>query len=235
MVAIANQTGASAIDAAANLKEINAKIAQSARNAERDAGAVSLIAVSKRQPIERIEAALLAGHRRFGENYVQAAAAVWPELRDRFDGIELHMIGPLQTNKAEQAVDLFDVIQSLDRPKLARALAKAMEKLGKRPKLLIQINTGEEPQKAGIAPLEADDFIHYCLRDLQLPIEGLMAIPPEWEDISLHTALLCKIANCHNLNVRSIGMSADFETAIRFGSTMVRVGSAIFGPRSLTG
>ena len=222
------------IDVKANLATINTSIETACKAAGRPKGSVTLIAVSKRQPTERIETALEAGHRRFGENYVQAAAATWPALKERYSGIELHMIGPLQTNKAEQAVALFDVIQTLDRPKLAGALKKAIERHGRAPRLLVQVNTGEEPQKAGVMPTEADKFIDLCREELGLPLDGLMAIPPVDDDIALHTALLAKIAKQHGLSTVSIGMSDDFETAIRFGSTMVRIGSNLFGPRPTT-
>ena len=228
---ITPQTDETVVDVAANLADIRERMRLAAVNAGRDPAATALVAVSKQQPVERAEAALAAGQRVFGENYVQAAQAVWPALRERHDDVELHMIGPLQTNKAEQAVNLFDVIQSLDRPKLAGALAKAMDRTGRRPRLLVQVNTGEEPQKAGILPADADAFIRDAVEIHQLPVDGLMAIPPADEDISLHAALLCRIAERNGLAIRSVGMSEDFETAIRFGSTMVRVGSAIFGAR----
>ncbi|MEZ5846549.1 MAG: YggS family pyridoxal phosphate-dependent enzyme [Geminicoccaceae bacterium] len=228
---ITPQTDETVVDVAANLADIRERMRLAAVNAGRDPAATALVAVSKQQPVERAEAALAAGQRVFGENYVQAAQAVWPALRERHGDVELHMIGPLQTNKAEQAVNLFDVIQSLDRPKLAGALAKAMDRTGRRPRLLVQVNTGEEPQKAGILPADADAFIRDAVEIHQLPVDGLMAIPPADEDISLHAALLCRIAERNGLAIRSVGMSEDFETAIRFGSTMVRVGSAIFGAR----
>ena len=228
---ITPQTDETVVDVAASLADIHERMRLAAVNTGRDPAATALVAVSKQQPVERVEAALAAGQRVFGENYVQAAQAVWPALRERHDDVELHMIGPLQTNKAEQAVNLFDVIQSLDRPKLAGALAKAMDRTGRRPRLLVQVNTGEEPQKAGILPTDADAFIRDAIENHQLPVDGLMAIPPADEDISLHAALLCRIAERNGLAIRSVGMSEDFETAIRFGSTMVRVGSAMFGAR----
>ena len=220
---------------AANLAHIGASIEAALEAAGRPSGSVKLVAVSKRQPVERVTAALEAGQRRFGENYVQDAHALWPELRDRFEGIELHMIGPLQTNKADLAVETFDVIQTLDRPRLAAALAKAIKKTGKTPRLLVQVNTGEEPQKAGVLPKDVDGFLTLCREEHDLSIEGLMAIPPVDEEIALHAALLRKIAGRHGLAEVSIGMSADFETAVRFGATMVRVGSSIFGERSRRG
>ena len=220
---------------AANLAHIRDRIEASLAASGRRSGSVKLVAVSKRQPIERVNAALEAGQRRFGENYVQDAHALWPELRHRFDGVELHMIGPLQTNKADLAVETFDVIQTLDRPRLAAALAKAIQKTGKTPQLLVQVNTGEEPQKAGVLPKDVDGFLASCRDEHGLAIDGLMAIPPVDEEIALHAALLRKIAERHGLAEVSIGMSADFETAIRFGATMVRVGSSIFGERSRRG
>ncbi|MGH1369827.1 MAG: YggS family pyridoxal phosphate-dependent enzyme [Maritimibacter sp.] len=192
--------------------------------------AVSLIAVSKVQPLERVIAVLEQGHRRFGENKVQEAAGKWPALRDSYPGIELHLIGPLQTNKARQAMELFDVIETLDRPKLAKTLARLAAELGHCPRLFVQVNTGEEEQKAGVLPADVDAFLAEC-RDLGLTIEGLMCIPPADEEPSLHFALLAKIAARNALSELSMGMSSDFETAIAQGATYVRVGSAIFGDR----
>lgn len=221
-----------ASEVAANLAAVRARIAAAAAQARRDPAEVTLIAVSKGQAPERIEAALTAGQRVFGENYVQEAASRWPALRERWPGIELHMIGALQSNKAEQAVALFDVVQTLDRPKLAHAIARAMERSGRRPRLLVQVNTGEEPQKAGVAPGGLDTFLAHCRDELGLAIEGLMAIPPEDEPLALHAALLAKLARRHGLAQLSIGMSGDFEEAVRFGATYVRVGTAIFGARA---
>jgi pyridoxal phosphate enzyme (YggS family) len=181
--------------------------------------------------LERIEAALAAGQRVFGENYVQEAKGRWPRLREHHPGLELHMIGGLQSNKAAEAVALFDVIQTVDRPKLARELAKEMARQDRRPRLLVQVNTGEEPQKSGIGPGELGAFLDLCRGELGLAVEGLMAIPPEDEDVALHAALLAKLARRHGLAALSIGMSGDFEAAIRFGATHVRVGTAIFGAR----
>lgn len=197
----------------------------------REQGSVRLIAVSKVQPIERVEAALHAGQRLFGENYVQEAAGKWPDLRPRFDGVQVHMIGPLQTNKAKQAMELFEAIHSLDRPSLAERLSRLAQTAGRCPDLFIQVNTGEEPQKAGILPGETDAFIETC-RKLDLRIEGLMCIPPETGDPAPHFALLAEIAARNGLQGLSMGMSGDFETAIAHGATHVRVGSAIFGDRS---
>ena len=196
----------------------------------RPEGSTRLIAVSKVQPLERVAAVLDQGHRLFGENKVQEAAGKWPAFRERYDGIELHLIGPLQTNKARQAMELFDAIQTVDRPKLARTLARLRDELGHCPPLFIQVNTGEEPQKAGIMPDAADAFIADC-RKLGLPVVGLMCIPPVEEEPALHFALLAKIAARNDLKELSMGMSSDFETAIAQGATYVRVGSAIFGER----
>ncbi len=221
-----------AADVAAGLAEVRERIAAAARAAGRDPAGVTLVAVSKTQPPERVEAALAAGQRVFGENYVQEAAGRWPPLRERYPDAELHMIGGLQSNKAAEAVALFDVIESVDRPKLARELAKAAERQGRRPRLLIQVNTGEEPQKSGVLPAALPDLVGLCRDGLGLPLEGLMAIPPEGEDVAPHAALLAKLARRHGLPAVSVGMSADFETAVRFGATQVRVGTLIFGARA---
>ncbi|MCA0041925.1 YggS family pyridoxal phosphate-dependent enzyme [Celeribacter litoreus] len=212
------------------LMEIKNRIKDEAVRVGRAPESVQLIAVSKVQPDERVEAVLSEGHRVFGENRVQEAAGKWPAFKEKFDGVELHLIGPLQTNKARQAMDLFDVIHTVDRLKLAKAIARLAEEMGHCPRLFIQVNTGEEPQKAGVSPAEADEFIQEC-RDLGLPIEGLMCIPPADEEPSLHFALLKKIAVRNGLEGLSMGMSGDFETAIAQGATHVRVGSAIFGER----
>jgi len=213
-----------------SLSEIKSRITAAETAAGRVAGSVELIAVSKVQPNARVEAVLQDGHRTFGENRVQEAAGKWPEFRDTFDGINLHLIGPLQTNKARQAMELFDAIHSVDRPKLANSLARLAQELGHCPELFLQVNTGEEDQKAGIHPADADGFIQEC-RDLDLPVKGLMCIPPVEEEASLHFALLAKIAARNGLMGLSMGMSSDFETAIALGATHVRVGSAIFGDR----
>ena len=212
------------------LSDIIDRVAKAAEKAERSADDVSLIAVSKVQPNERVAAVLEQGHRIFGENKVQEAAGKWPDFRSRFDGIALHLIGPLQTNKARQAVELFDAIHSVDRPKLARKLADLAQERGTCPDLFIQVNTGEEEQKSGILPSEADSFIEEC-RSLDLPVQGLMCIPPADEEPSLHFALLAKIAARNGLSGLSMGMSGDFERAIALGATHIRVGSAIFGDR----
>ena len=219
------------VDVAANLAAVRARIAEACREAGRDPAEVTLIAVSKAQPPARIAAALSAGQRVFGENYVQEAASRWPELRARVSGVALHMIGALQTNKVRDAVRLFDVVQTVDRPKLAAALAREMERQDRRLPVFIEVNTGGEPQKAGVLPEAVDAFVAACRREYGLEVVGLMAIPPVEEDVALHTALLVKIARRNGLSGVSIGMSHDFETAIRFGATHVRVGTAIFGPR----
>ncbi|WP_371061030.1 YggS family pyridoxal phosphate-dependent enzyme [Rhodosalinus sp. 5P4] len=212
------------------LQDIRERIAAAEFAAGREDGSVTLVAVSKKQPLERVEAVLEAGHRVFGENRVQEAAEKWPAFRERYDGVEVHLVGPLQTNKARQAMELVQAIHSVDRPKLARTLARLAQEIGHCPKLFVQVNTGEEPQKAGIPPAEADGFIAEC-RGLDLPVEGLMCIPPVEEEPSLHFALLAKIAERNGLAGLSMGMSDDFEKAISFGATHVRVGSAIFGAR----
>ena len=212
------------------LEEIRTRIARAEAEAGRPAGSTTLIAVSKVQPLERVEAVLDAGHRVFGENRVQEAQGKWPAFRARYDGIELHLVGPLQTNKARAALDLFDVIHTLDRPKLATALARLAQERGACPPLFVQVNTGEEKQKAGIPPAEADAFVAEA-RALDLPVVGAMCIPPVDEHPSLHFALLAQIAERNGLDRLSMGMSADFELAIGFGATHVRVGSALFGDR----
>ena len=190
-----------------------------------------LVAVSKRQPDDRIDAALAAGHLVFGENRVQEAQGRWTDRRDVFPGLKLHLIGPLQTNKVADAVALFDVIEIVDRPKLAHALAAEMDRQGRRLDCYVQVNTGEEPQKSGVMPAAADDFIGFCRDDCGLSIKGLMCIPPQHEEPAMHFALLRTIAERNGLSGLSMGMSGDFEEAIRFGATSVRVGSAIFGAR----
>ena len=214
-----------------SLAEIQTRISAAAAEHGRPEGQVKLIAVSKVQPNARVEQVLTQGQRIFGENRVQEAAGKWPDFRKRFDAIDLHLLGPLQTNKARQAVELFDVIHSLDRPKLATALARLAQETGRCPDLFIQINTGKEMQKAGIMPEDADAFIASCSA-MDLPVRGVMCIPPVDETPALHFALLAKIAQRNGLSGLSMGMSADFETAIGFGATHVRVGSAIFGARS---
>ncbi|MFT7573497.1 MAG: pyridoxal phosphate enzyme (YggS family) [Paracoccaceae bacterium] len=219
------------INIAENLAAVEQKIAAAAADAGRDPVLVSLIAVSKSHPASAAAAALAAGHRVFGENRVQEAQEKWPPLRADYPDAVVHLIGPLQTNKTADAVALFDVIQTLDREKLARTLAKEMERLDRRPDLFVQVNTGEEPQKAGVLPLDADDFITKCRDDLGLPVVGLMCIPPVDENPALHFALLADMAARNGLERLSMGMSADYETAVRLGATEVRVGTAIFGTR----
>lgn len=213
-----------------SLNEINERIAAAEVAAGRAAGSVRLIAVSKVQPLARVEAVLEAGHRVFGENYVQEAAGKWPDLRARFGAIEVHMIGPLQTNKARLAFDLFDAIHTVDRPSLAQSLARLVQARGRCPEVFVQVNTGSEPQKAGVLPEAAEAFIATC-RAMDLPVAGLMCIPPDAEDSTLHFAQLAGIAARTGLLGLSMGMSRDFEAAIAHGATHVRVGSAIFGAR----
>ena len=214
-----------------SLAEIQTRISAAEAAHGRPKGQVKLIAVSKVQPNARVEQVLEQGQRVFGENRVQEVAGKWPEFRKRFDAIDLHLLGPLQTNKARQAVGLFDVIHSLDRLKLATALARLAQETGRCPDLFIQINTSKEMQKAGIMPEDADAFIASCSA-MDLPVRGVMCIPPVDETPALHFALLAKIAHRNGLSGLSMGMSADFEMAIGFGATHVRVGSAIFGARS---
>jgi pyridoxal phosphate enzyme (YggS family) len=212
------------------LHDITDRIAKAEAEAGRAPGSVKLIAVSKVQPNARVEAVLETGHRVYGENRVQEAAGKWPEFRTRFDDIELHLIGPLQTNKARQALELFNAIHTLDRPKLAQTLARLAQEVGQCPPLFVQVNTGEEDQKAGVLPGQVDAFVGEC-RALDLPLAGLMCIPPVDEEPSLHFALLAKMAERNGLVGLSMGMSGDFERAIALGATHVRVGSAIFGER----
>jgi pyridoxal phosphate enzyme (YggS family) len=219
-------------DAVENLAAIREAIARAARDNDREPGDVTLMAVSKTFPVEAIEPVLAAGQRVFGENYVQEAKAKWPGLRERYPDAEVHLIGPLQSNKAKEAVALFDAIHSLDRASLADALAKEIAKQGRRPQLLVQVNTGEEPQKGGVMPRDADAFLLACRDHYGLTVEGLMAIPPAEDPPSPHFALLAQIARRNGLTLLSMGMSADFEAAIQLGATHVRVGSAIFGGRS---
>ncbi|GAA6147144.1 YggS family pyridoxal phosphate-dependent enzyme [Pseudooceanicola nitratireducens] len=214
-----------------SLTEITTRLTKVAQDAGRDPASVTLIAVSKMQPDENVRAVLEQGHRVFGENRVQEAAGKWPGFREEFGDIDLHIIGPLQTNKARQAMELAQAIHSVDRPKLATTLARLADEIGSCPDLFIQVNTGEEPQKAGILPADTDAFVKE-VRDLGLPLKGLMCIPPVEETPSLHFALLAKLAVRNGLTGLSMGMSGDFEQAIALGATHVRVGSAIFGARS---
>jgi pyridoxal phosphate enzyme (YggS family) len=219
-------------DIAANLAAVSARVVGAAKAAGRDPKAVTLIAVSKGHGVDAITAALEAGHRVFGENRIQEAATKWPDLRQRYPDIELHLIGPLQTNKITDALALFDVIETLDRPRLAAQLAVQRARADAPASIFyVQVNTGEEPQKAGVLPVEADAFIAACRNEHGLSPAGLMCIPPQGEEPSPHFAFLAKIAARHGLTHLSMGMSADFETAITFGATHVRVGTAIFGAR----
>lgn len=218
-------------DIAARFDAVRADIARAARDVGRDPSGITLVAVSKTVPVEAIEPALAAGQRVFGENYVQEAKTKWPTLRERCTDAELHLIGPLQSNKARETVQLFDAVHSLDRASLAQALAKEIDKQGRAPRLFVQVNTGEEPQKSGVLPLEADAFLARCRDEWGLAVEGLMCIPPAEDPPSPHFALLAKLARRHGLKTLSMGMSADFEAAIQLGATQIRVGSAIFGSR----
>jgi PLP dependent protein len=214
------------------LAQVRFRLAAAAHSAGRDFAAINLVAVSKTKTADEIRPVLEAGHRLFGENRIQEAAEKWPALRQAYPDIILHLIGPLQTNKAAAAVQLFDAIETLDREKLARLLALEMARQNKRPDCFIQVNTGEEPQKAGIAPASADSFIALCRDELRLPIVGLMCIPPVEQDPRPHFEALAEIARRNRLDFLSMGMSNDFEIAIRHGATHVRVGSAIFGERA---
>ena len=213
-----------------SLKEIKNQVIQAEIEFSRVVGSVNLIAVSKVQPNERIEAVLEQGHRIFGENRIQEAQSKWPDFKEQFEGIELHIIGPLQTNKTRAAMELADCIHTLDRTKLATTMARIAQELGKCPELFVQVNTGDEPQKSGVSPKETQAFVKECL-DMDLPVRGLMCIPPVNEEASLHFVLLKNIAEDCGLSDLSMGMSSDFEKAISFGATHVRVGSAIFGDR----
>jgi PLP dependent protein len=214
-----------------SLAEITARVRAAERAAGRAEGSVTLIAVSKVQPLDRVEAVLEAGHRIFGENYVQEAAGKWPDLRARFGAVAVHMIGPLQTNKAKVAVDLFDAIHTVDRPSLAEKLARLAQERGRCPALFVQVNTGEEPQKAGVMPGDVDAFLATGA-GMDLPIQGLMCIPPEGEDSTPHFTVLAAMAARNGLSGLSMGMSGDFEAAIAAGATHIRMGSAIFGART---
>ena len=216
---------------AARLTDVRARIAAAERTALRPAGSVQLVAVSKTFGDDRIVPALEAGQRIFGENRVQEAERKWPTLRARFPGVAVHLIGPLQTNKVRDALAAFDVIETLDRPKLAHALADAMSSSGRRLPCFLEVNLAEEPQKAGVAPAALPEFVALCRDELQLPVVGLMCIPPAEQEPAPYFALLAKLARRHGFAQVSMGMSADFETAVTFGATAVRVGTAIFGAR----
>ncbi len=226
---------ATSSDVPARLRLVRQEIALAAKAAGRDADSVRLVAVTKTVPATLVEEAIGAGQRVFGENRVQEAHAKWPPLKERYPDIELHLVGPLQSNKVRDAVALFDVIETVDRPKLARALAEETARIGKSPRLFVQVNTGEEPQKAGIAPGETESFVALCRDTFGLAIDGLMCIPPFDGDPDLHFALLASLAGKLGLNELSMGMSGDFTRAIQFGATYVRVGTAIFGARPSTG
>ena len=219
-------------DPAANLRTICARIASARDKAIAPAVETQLVAISKGHVANRIEPVLAAGHRLFGENRVQEAKAKWPTLKERFSDIELHLVGALQSNKVSEAAALFDSVHSLDRVKLAGAFAAEREKTGRCPNLFVQVNVGEEPQKAGVAPNQAAELVRHCREVLNLPVIGLMCIPPVKEEPSPYFALLQKLSRDLSLRFLSMGMSADFETAIRFGATHVRIGTAVFGERS---
>ena len=220
-------------DSAANLSIILARIDAARKKAVAPAPSTTLIAVTKTHEADAIRPVLEAGHRVFGENRVQEAMGKWPALREAYKGIALHLIGPLQSNKTREAVETFDAIHSLDRPKLAHALKAELEKQPKPMTMFVQVNTGEEPQKAGVAPRDTAAFVALCRDELRLPVKGLMCIPPNNENPGPHFALLQKLARENALELLSMGMSGDFESAIKFGATHVRVGSAIFGERSV--
>jgi pyridoxal phosphate enzyme (YggS family) len=219
----------------ARLADVSRRIAAAARRAGRGPASVSLVAITKTIAADPVATVLEAGHRIFGENRVQEARAKWPALRERYPGIELHLVGALQSNKARDAVQLFDAIHSIDRGKIAEAVAQEMARQGKSLKLFIQVNTGEEPQKAGVAPKEVGHLLRTCREELGLAVAGLMCIPPVDEEPGVHFAFLAKLAGEHGLTCLSMGMSADFEKAILFGATHVRIGSEIFGSRGAPG
>ena len=213
-----------------SLVEIKKLISQAEISSSRSIGSIKLIAVSKVQPIDRIKSVIEEGHRVFGENRIQEAQSKWPDFKRQYDNVELHIIGPLQTNKTRAAMELADSIHTLDRPKLATNMARLAQELGRCPELFVQVNTGGEEQKSGVLPAETESFVTDCL-DMDLPVKGLMCIPPINEEASLHFALLKKMSENCGLEYLSMGMSADFEKAISFGATHIRVGSAIFGER----
>jgi pyridoxal phosphate enzyme (YggS family) len=227
-----SSTQATPSDIPARLQLVRQEMALAAEAAGRDAHSMKLVAVAKTVPVSAIEEAIAAGQLVFGENRVQEAHAKWPALKERHTDIELHLVGPLQSNKVREAVALFDVIETVDRPKLARALAEEMVRTAKRPRLFVQVNTGEEAQKAGVAPGELADFIALCRDTFGLAIEGLMCIPPFDEEPAMHFALLAELADQLELRELSMGMSGDFARAISFGATYVRIGTAIFGVRA---
>ena len=214
-----------------NLRAVKARIAEAAAAAGRDPAAVALVAIAKTHPPGTISLAIAAGQRIFGENRVQEAEEKWPALKAEFPDLRLHLVGTLQRNKAKRAVQLFDAIETIDRPELARAIAAEIARSGRRPKCFVQVNTGDEPQKGGVRPEDADAFIAACRDDIGLAVDGLMCVPPLEDEPSLHFALLREIARRNGVAELSMGMSGDFETAIQFGATHVRVGTAIFGER----
>jgi pyridoxal phosphate enzyme (YggS family) len=218
--------------AAARLAAVRREIEAACREARREVSLVTLVAISKTFAVAAVEPVIAAGQHVFGENRVQEAKAKWPALKERHAGIELHLVGPLQSNKAKEAVALFDAIHAVDRPSLAEALAKEIGRQGRQPKLFVEVNTGAEPQKAGVLPEETDSFIKVCRETYELAIAGLMCIPPANEPPAPHFALTAKIARRNGLRLLSMGMSADFSLAIEFGATHVRVGTAIFGERA---
>ncbi|MEK7246058.1 MAG: YggS family pyridoxal phosphate-dependent enzyme [Pseudomonadota bacterium] len=224
------------MNVAANLAHVRARIEAAARACGRDPQEITLVAVSKTHGPGPIRALIAAGTSVFGENRVQEAEEKWPALKAEFPGVRLHLIGPLQSNKVKRAVQLFDVIETVDRPKIARALAEEMARVGRRPACMIEVNTGEEARKSGIWPAAIDAFVRECRETYNLPVEGLMCIPPADEEAALHFGLLAEMARRNGLRHLSMGMSADFEIAVAFGATHVRIGTAIFGPRpSFTG
>lgn len=224
-------TAPETVDVAARMDDVRRRIADAERAGGRASGSVTLVAISKSHPLQRAASAIAAGQHVFGENRVQEALVKWRELKETTPELQLHLVGPLQTNKAPDVVRLFDVVETVDRPKLAGTLAREMEKCGRRLDCFIQVNTGEEPQKAGVLPKNADGFVDACRREYQLPVVGLMCIPPIDQEPTLHFALLAEIARRNGLGMLSMGMTADFDSAIRLGATHVRIGTAIFGPR----
>ena len=229
-----NRQDRASADINARLGLVRQEVALAAEASGRKPAGVKLVAVTKTVPAPMIEEAIEAGQRVFGENRVQEARVKWPALKEQHAGIELHLIGPLQSNKVREAVALFDVIETLDRPKLARALAEEIARAGRRPRLFVQVNTGEEPQKAGVTPGETEAFVALCGDTFGLAIDGLMCIPPFDEEPAMHFALLAKLAERLGLDDLSMGMSGDFARAIQFGATSVRIGTAIFGERDVT-
>ena len=219
-------------DIAENLAAVKSRVETSAKADGRAADDINLIAVSKTKPAPLIRAVLGTGHRLFGENRLQETEEKWPALREEFTDVRLHLIGPLQRNKVKRSLQLFDAIETVDRPKLATTLAREMDASGLRPDCYLQVNTGEEAQKSGITPGDLDAFVALCRDELELPVRGLMCLPPKTEEPALHFGLLRELAKRNGLEELSMGMTADFETAIRFGATVVRVGTAIFGERA---